>query len=158
MSIGQQVISQLIDEKLQSLLRNQLESLLENARPGSSETFRPEIETVIHLLYAYFTYHVAGKSPGMHAMALRFSGYQRRNIAYLLIILSYLHQRAIKNSSANAWRTLPEDDKRRHIAFFLIRLDSLIKLSSVLNRFAFLYSGRYMFKMLRMLFDLCPIK
>jgi hypothetical protein len=149
MSIGQQVVSQLIDEKLQSLLQNRLEGILENASPGSSETFRPEIEAFIHLLYSYFTYHVAGKSPGMHAMALRYTGHQRRIVVYLLIILSYLHRRALKNASANTWRTLPGDDKRRHIAFLLIRLDSLIKLLSVLNRFAFLYSGRYMHSILR---------
>jgi len=97
MSIGQQVISQLIDEKLLELLRGRIENLVDNVSPGSGEGLRPEIDACTQLLYSYFTYNVAGRSPGMRAMMLRYAGdHRRRYVVYLCILLHWIHQRALK--------------------------------------------------------------
>lgn len=101
---GPSLIATAIDDRLKSILCSSVTQIFDGYSIGYGEIYKPEINSLIEMVYWYYTHVQHESTPGMKAFQLEFTGRMRRILGCVIILSQWLYQRLLKNALLHNWR------------------------------------------------------
>jgi hypothetical protein len=141
MCFGQQLFALRIDNEIKKLaIRGQNTATL-----GFGQEVEIEYETIIELIYYYFSLMSGIPTPGMKLMNLRLTDKPKGNskLLILCILSSYLFKRIKKYSLLNGWQRESHDSIKYKLWRCLKLMELVTRTLGVANLLSFLYKGFY---------------
>lgn len=134
---GQQLFALRIDEEIRKLaIRGQTSSM------GFGQEIETEYETIIELVYYYFSLMSGIPTPGMKLMNLQLTGKPGNSkLLMLSILLSYLFKRIKKYTLLNGWQREANNSIKHKLWRCLKLIEIVARTLGVVNLLTFLYKG-----------------
>jgi len=136
-----QLDAQILDQELTEILKMQFMKVFSLFNISSLE---PELEALLNLTIFRISIYALDRTYGQQLQNLQFGGLSRMQkylFGILLILGRYIQKRG--EPITHAWATYPSGSTYKRLWTFISRLETIFKVAELLNFIVFLWNGKY---------------